>query len=126
MVSGDRKAAPPHLVEASIARQMSGMIKAFRISQIIGTIAQLGIPDKLASGAKTTGELASLIGCHAEATHQLMRAACELGLVASGPDAQFMLTALGQSLRSDVPGVGAGLGHRIDLSRPLAAMGTLE
>jgi SAM-dependent methyltransferase len=104
MVSGDRKAAPPHLVVASIARQMSGMIKAFRISQIVGTIAQLGIPDKLASGAKTTGELASLIGCHAEATHRLMRAACELGRVASGPDARFMLTALGQSLRSDVPG----------------------
>ena len=73
MVSGDRQAAPPHLVDASIARQMSDMIKAFRISQIVGTIAQLGIPDRLASGARTTGELASLIGCHAEATHRLMR-----------------------------------------------------
>jgi hypothetical protein len=126
MVSGDRKAAPPHLVDASIARQMSGMIKAFRISQIVGTIAQLGIPDKLASGAKTTGELASLIGCHAEATHRLMRAACELGRVASGPDARFMLTALGAVAAVGCARVGAGLGHRIDLSRPLAAMGTLE
>jgi len=83
MVSGDCKAAPRHHVDTAIARQMSDMIKAFRISQIVGTIAQLGIPDKLASGARTTGELASLIGCRAEATHRLMRAACELGLGAS-------------------------------------------
>jgi SAM-dependent methyltransferase len=83
---------------------MSGMIRAFRISQVVATIAQLGIPDRLASDARTADELASLTGCHAEATYRLMRAASHLGLVASGPDARFMLTALGQSLRSDVPG----------------------
>ena len=83
---------------------MSDMIRAFRISQIVGIVAQLGIPDRLASGARTAGELASLTGCHAGATYRLMRAASHLGLVASGPDARFMLTALGQSLRSDVPG----------------------
>ena len=64
MLSGDRDAVSSVLVEASIARQMSDMIRAFRISQIVGTIAQLGIPDRLASGARTAGELASLIGCH--------------------------------------------------------------
>ena len=104
MLSGDRDAVSSVLVDASIARQMSDMIKAFRISQIVGTIAQLGIPDRLASGARTAGELASLIDCHAGATHRLMRAASDLGLVESGPDALFTLTALGQSLRSDVPG----------------------
>ena len=104
MLSGDRDAVSSVFVEASIARQMSDMIRAFRISQIVGTIAQLGIPDRLASGARTAGELASLIGCHAGATHRLMRAASDLGLVASGSDARFTLTALGQSLRSDVPG----------------------
>jgi len=104
MLSGDRDAVSSVLVDASIARQMSDMIRAFRISQIVGTIAQLGIPDRLASGARTAGELASLIGCHAGATHRLMRAASDLGLVASGSDARFTLTALGQSLRSDVPG----------------------
>ena len=100
MLSGRRMAD----IDTSIARQMSDMIRAFRISQIVGTIAQLGIPDRLASGARTAGELASLIGCHAGATHRLMRAASNLGLVASGSDARFTLTALGQSLRSDVPG----------------------
>ena len=33
-----------------------------------------------------------------------MRAASDLELVASGSDARFTLTALGQLLRSDVPG----------------------
>ena len=64
MLSGDRDTVSSVLVEASIVRQMSDMIRAFRISQIVGTIAQLGIPDRLASGARTAGELASLIGCH--------------------------------------------------------------
>jgi hypothetical protein len=89
MLSGDRDAVPSVLVDASIARQMSDMIRAFRISQIIGTIAQLGIPDQLASGARTATELASLIGSHAGATHRLMRAASDLGLVAWGSDARF-------------------------------------
>jgi O-methyltransferase domain len=103
-LSGDRAAVPPQFIDGSITRQMADMIRAFRISQLVGTIAQLGIPDQIASGALTAGELASLIGCHAGATHRLMRAASGLGLVALGPDTRFTLTALGQSLRSDVPG----------------------
>ena len=104
MLLGHRTAELSAFVDFSIARQMSDMIRAFRISQVVGAIAQLGIPDRLAGGARTAGELASLTGCHAGATDRLMRAASHLGLVASGPDARFMLTALGQSLRSDVPG----------------------
>jgi hypothetical protein len=126
MLSKDREALSSVLADASIARQISDMIRAYRISQIVGTIALLEIPDRLASGARTAGELASLIGCHAGATHRLMRAASDLGLVASGPDARFTLTALGQSLRSDLPGSVRELGHRIDLSWTLAAVGTLE
>src|ERR1700688_350642 len=86
------------------AQQMAGMIKAFRISQIVGALAQLGIPDRLAGGALTPGELARLIACHAGATHRLMRAAMELGLVASTADGRFGLTALGEKLQSNVPG----------------------
>jgi hypothetical protein len=102
-LSGDRDAVSSALVDTSITRQMSDMIRAFRISQTVGTIAQLGIPDQLASGARTATELASLIGSHAGATHRLMRAASDLGLVAWGSDARLTLTALGQALRSDVP-----------------------
>ena len=104
MLSGDRDAVSSVLVDASIARQMSDMIRAFRISQIVGTIAQPGIPDPLASGARTAGELASLIDCHAGATHRLYAGGKRPWTCRVRADARFTLTALGQSLRSDVPG----------------------
>jgi len=103
MLSGDRKSVSQKRDDDSIARQMSDMIRAYRISQIVGTISRLAIPDRLAGGALTVNELARLIGCDAGATFRLMRAAWALGLVASTPDARFSLTALGQTLQSDVP-----------------------
>lgn len=98
------EATSPQCVADPAVQQMAGMIRAFWISQIVGTIAQLGIPDRLAGGALATGLLARRIACHAGATHRLMRAAMELGLVTSTPDGRFSLTALGETLRSDVPG----------------------
>jgi hypothetical protein len=44
MLPGDREAVSSALVNASIARQMSDMIRAFRTSQIVGTIARSGFP----------------------------------------------------------------------------------
>ncbi len=123
MLSQNRE---PEVMDASITRKMADTIRAFRISQIIGTIAQLEIPDRLAGDALTAGELASLSGCHAGATYRLMRAARELGLVASGPDARYTLTALGQTLRSDVPGSVRDTAIAFDLSWTLAAMGKVE
>ena len=98
------EATSPQCVADPAVQQMAGMIRAFWISQIVGTIAQLGIPDRLAGGALAPGLLARRIACHAGATHRLMRAAMELGLVTSTPDGRFSLTALGETLRSDVPG----------------------
>ena len=98
------EAASPQRVADPNIQQMADMIRAFWISQIVGTLAQLGIPDRLAGGALAAGELARLIACNAGATHRFMRAAMELGLVASTPDGRFSLTALGEKLRSDVPG----------------------
>jgi SAM-dependent methyltransferase len=104
MSASNCDAASPQRVADPNSQQMADMIKAFWISQIVGTFAQLGIPDRLAGGALTAGELVRLIACHDGATHRLMRAAMELGLVACTPDGRFNLTALGETLRSDVPG----------------------
>ena len=104
MSSLNCEAASPQRVADPNVQQMADMIRAFWISQIVGTLAQLGIPDRLAGGALAPGLLARLIACHAGATHRLMRAAMELGLVTSTPDGRFSLTALGETLRSDVPG----------------------
>jgi SAM-dependent methyltransferase len=106
MSSLSREAASPDLVADANARsqKMADMIRAFWISQIVGTLAQLGIPDQLAGGALAAGELAQRISAHAGATYRLMRAAKELMLVTSTPDGRFKLTSLGETLRSNVSG----------------------
>ena len=80
------------------------MVRAFWMSQIVGTFARLAIPDRLTDGPLTAGELARLIACHPGATYRLMRAAKELRLVVATPDDRFSLTALGEILRSNVQG----------------------
>jgi len=47
----DCMAASPQRVADPNAQQMADMIRAFWISQIVGTFAQLAIPDHLAGGA---------------------------------------------------------------------------
>ena len=59
----------------SNAKEMAQMIRGYWISQIVGTLAQLGIPDQLACGALGAVELARAIDCDAEATYRLLRAA---------------------------------------------------
>jgi SAM-dependent methyltransferase len=86
------------------AQQMAGMIRSFWISQIVGTLAQLAIPDRLAGRQLAAHELAREIACHGGATYRLMCAAGTLGLVSSTSDGRFSLTSLGETLRSDVPG----------------------
>jgi SAM-dependent methyltransferase len=95
---------PPEGATEAHTQKMEHMIKAFWISQIVGTLAKLGIPDHLAGNARAADELASAIACHVGATYRLMRAARTLGLVVSTPDGRFSLTSLGETLRSGVPG----------------------
>ena len=100
---GHRKEESSVFVEASIALQMSEMIRAFRISQIVGAVAQLEFPiDSPAVRGPPGNWLRSLAVMPERPIGSCGRK--PPGLVASGPDARFMLTALGQSLRSDVPG----------------------
>jgi SAM-dependent methyltransferase len=103
MSSLDRKQASPRSATNPLAAQMLEMIRAYWISQIVGTFARLGIPDHLAGGPLAAGQLAQLIACHPGATQRLMRAAMELGLVVAAPGARFSLTALGETLQSDLP-----------------------
>jgi SAM-dependent methyltransferase len=104
MPSLNGKQPSPQIAANRPVEQMSQMIRAYWVSQVVGTFARLGIPDHLTNGPLAASEVAQLIACHPGATHRLMRAAIELGLVASGPDARFSLTALGETLRSDIPG----------------------
>ena len=88
----------------SVTEQMFGMIRGYWVSQIVGTLAELKIPDHLANGALRHDELANKIGCERQATYRLLRASASVGLISAMSDGRFGLTQLGGKLRSKVPG----------------------
>jgi hypothetical protein len=87
-----------------IAEQMLGLIRGYWVSQIVGTLAKLKIPDRLANGALRHDELAKEIGCDSQATYRLLRASANVGVISAMSDGRFGLTLLGEKLRSNVPG----------------------
>src|SRR5258708_23036466 len=87
-----------------ITEQMFGMIRGYWVSQIVGTLAKLKIPDRLANGALRHDELAKEIGCDSQATYRLLRASANVGVISAMSNDRFGLTPLGEILRSNVPG----------------------
>jgi hypothetical protein len=83
---------------------MLQMITGYRVSQIVGTLAELEIPDRLANGPLSFDELAKAIGCDPESTYRLLRASASVDVVSAMDDGRFGLTPLGAILRSNVPG----------------------
>ena len=79
------------------------MIRGYWISQVVGTLAKLAIPDQLAAGPRSVDDLARRIGCDPEATARLLRAASALGLVSKTQEDRFALADLGELL-TDIPG----------------------
>ncbi len=86
------------------AASLSQLIRGYWASQVVGTVAQLGIADHLAPFPLDCDALAEATGCEPRATCRLLRACCHVGLVRSLPDRRFGLTPLGELLRSNVPG----------------------
>ncbi|MFF0001166.1 methyltransferase [Streptomyces avermitilis] len=73
-------------------------------SQMIHVAARLRLPDELARQPLTTEELAARTGTHPPALRRLLRALASIGVVAESGPGTFRLTAVGEALRSDVPG----------------------
>lgn len=73
-------------------------------AQAISVVARLGIPDQLAHGPRTAAELASTVGANPDALHRLLRAATSVGVLEQEADGRFVLTPVGECLRSNVPG----------------------
>ena len=86
------------------ADKMFRMIRGYRLSQVVGTLARLEIPDRLANGPLSSAALAQEIGCDPEATDRLLRASVSVDIVSATSDGRFGLAPLGQKLRSNVPG----------------------
>ncbi len=88
---------PPH-------EALFGIMMGMWISQAVGTLARLDIPDAVAAGCSTAAEVAAKLDLDPDATYRLMRACAAVGLFARADEANFALTPLGELLRSDVPG----------------------
>jgi len=84
--------------------QMQLLITGFRVSQAVHTAAELRLSDVLADQPMTVGDLANAAACDPGALHRLLRALASLGVYEELPDGRFASTALGDQLRSDVPG----------------------
>ncbi len=85
---------------AAIFRLVSGMWAA----QAVATAARLGIPDQLAHGPRTAGEIATALRADPSAVYRLLRGVASVGVLSTEADGRFALTPVGECLRSDVPG----------------------
>jgi hypothetical protein len=93
----------PHDVGADLRKLMQG----FQVSQAIHVAATLGLADHLASGARTSDELAAATGTHPPALYRLMRALASAGIFREHDQRRFELTPVGELLRGDVAGTEA-------------------
>ena len=99
------KRAPRQLRESEVLFQM---VIGKWISQAVGTVVELGVPDLLAKGARRCSDIARETAASEDGLYRLLRALASVGLLAESADRRFKLTTLGQRLRSDHPESAAG------------------
>ena len=87
-----------------MSAELARLIDGFRVSQTIHAAVDLGIPDLLAGGERTSDDLAEASGADPSALYRLLRALASLGILHESEGQRFALTQLGQPLRGDVPG----------------------
>jgi hypothetical protein len=78
------------------------------ISQAVGTVVALGVPDRLAKAAQRCSDIAREVDVSEDALYRLLRALSSVGLFTEKADRRFKLTSMGQRLRSDHPESLAG------------------
>jgi SAM-dependent methyltransferase len=78
------------------------------ISQAVGTVVEIGVPDQLAKGGRRCVDIAREAGVSENGLYRLLRALASVGLFAESADRRFKLTPMGQLLRSDHPESLAG------------------
>jgi SAM-dependent methyltransferase len=93
-------------VETSIAEERAAagkllpMIWGIHISRCVYAAAELGIPDLLADGARSSHELAEATGTHEPSLYRVLRVLAALGVFEEHEARRFTLTIVGERLRS--------------------------
>lgn len=98
------QSAQPEAAAASTDQVLIQLLTGAWATQVTAAAARLGIPDLLAAGPRTADEVAAKAEIDDGATYRLMRALASLGVLERRADGRFALTAVGERLRSDVPG----------------------
>lgn len=88
---------PPHA-------QLVQMAMAHWVSHITYVAARLNVADHLAGGPLNADELAERTSTHPPSLYRLMRTLASLGIVREDDAHRFILTPLGEALKSGAPG----------------------
>lgn len=96
---------PAHFQNAPpLSKQMESMLAGHFVAECLHVVAVLGVADLLAKAPKSIEAIASATGCHQLSLYRLMRTLASVGVFTESMPGQFQLTALGETLRSDVAG----------------------
>jgi hypothetical protein len=83
--------------------RLTGLVFGTLAGQVVSTVANLGLADRLGDAERTGAELAKLTGTDPGALTRLLRAAAAVGLLAESKPDTFGLTEAGALLRTDRP-----------------------
>lgn len=83
---------------------LEAMMTGYQRSQMLHVAAKLKLADLLATGSRTTAELASATKTHEDSLYRLMRTLASLGVFTEEQGRRFSLNAAAEYLRSGVPG----------------------
>ncbi|HEY9687109.1 MAG TPA: methyltransferase [Coleofasciculaceae cyanobacterium] len=85
------------------------MCSGYWITQMIHAVAKFQIPDLLASGPKTSQELAETVGADPRYLFRVLRALAGLGIFTQDEHDRFGLTAMSTLLQKSIPGSAWGV-----------------
>lgn len=106
--------------------QLLALVRGHRLTDMIGVVARLGIPDLLARGASDAGTIAGATGTHAPTLYRLLRTLAAAGVLREDDQGRFSLTAAGAYLASDHAESLAGWVSLIDRPTMREAWANLE
>ncbi|MFF9020300.1 methyltransferase [Streptomyces eurythermus] len=98
----DDKAQQAAQIAAAI-RQVLGDSLGYLYPACLRVAIRAGVPDLLAGGPRTTGQLADATGLHAPFLYRVLRFLATRGVFREDDDGAFHITPAAQVLRSDVP-----------------------
>jgi hypothetical protein len=83
--------------------ELRQLVNGYQVTQAIHVIVELGIPDLLADGPRTTADLAHAVNANQDALYRVLRALAAKGVVQELANRRFELAPMGELLRSDAP-----------------------